>query len=577
MTLAEKRLAWRAIERSRQVTGLRIAILSTFTAEPLKPYLGLALDQADLTASVTVGPYGQVSQECLDPSGTTASLRPDIVVAWPRLEDLWAGKRLPLDDDAASYIEDLDYLAENALRVRDWGATLVFVLPAVPEMRPLGVGDAGNAKGIFAVASAAREAARTRLANAQGVLIADTEEVVRALGISGTLDSRRAVTARIPYQEGAFAMMAERIARLITLSRNGAKKVVAVDADNTLWGGIIGEDGVGGIDLSDNGPGEAFREFQRYLLELRRSGVLLALVSKNNEPDVAEAFARPEMNLQPGDFAAWRVGWGHKSESIAELADELNLGTPAVVMIDDSPVECAQVSSALPEVHTIEMPSDAAFWYEAVSATGHLDRLPPTVTDLSRADSYQRERDRQQLRQNTSLDAFLESLQLEIVIAGPERVDISRAAQLVAKTNQFTLAGRRRSEIELTACADDPRYELQLVSAADRFGDYGIIGLYIVDTQPQGLDALVDVALLETFVLSCRAMGRGIESAMVASAFELAGKNLVVRIHEGPKNEPARRFFAQLGCNRPGEIARLDPVGWPAHIRRIDSRRPAGV
>ena len=575
MNLAERRLAWRAIERSRPNPELRIAILSTFTAEPLKPYLGLALDRRGLTPSLNVGPYAQISQECLNPSGTTAALRPDIVVVWPRLEDLWAGKRLPLDDDGDAYIDDLDCLADNALRVRDWGATLVFVLPAVPDVRPLGVGDAGNARGVFAVASAAREAARARLAKAPGALIADAEEVVRALGIASALDRRRAVTARVPYQEAAFAMMAERIARLITLLRKGAKKVVAVDADNTLWGGIVGEDGAGGIDLSDNGPGEAFREFQTYLLELRRSGVLLALVSKNSEADVAEAFARPEMTIQPNDFAAWRVGWGQKSESIAEIADELNLGTSSVVMIDDSPVECAQISMALPEVHTIEMPADAAMWYEVVTASGHLDRLPPTVADLGRADSYQRERNRQQSRKNTSVDGFLASLQLEVAIAGAEWVDISRAAQLVAKTNQFTLAGRRRSEAELTACMDDPRFEFRLVSAADRFGDYGAIGVFIVDKQPQGPDVLSDVALLETFVLSCRAMGRGIEAAMVAAAFETAGTNLGVRVHEGPKNEPARRFFAQLGCTDLGQMALLYPVSWPSHINRIASRQPA--
>jgi len=300
-------------------------------------------------------------------------------------------------------------------------------------------------------------------------------------------------------------------------------------------------------------------------------------VSKNNEADVAEAFARPEMNLQVGDFVTWRVGWGQKSDSIAELAGELNLGTSAVVMIDDSPVECAQVTSALPEVHAIEMPSDPALWYEAVSAPGHLDRLPPTVADLSRADSYQRERDRQELRQNTSLDGFLTSLKLEVAIAGAESVDISRAAQLVAKTNQFTLGGRRHSEIELIAFAYDPRYEIKLVSAADRFGDYGIIGLFIVDKQPSDPGLPANVALLETFVLSCRAMGRGIESAMIASALQVAGKSLGVRIHDAPKNEPARRFFAQMGCIRPGEITLLEPVPWPAHIRLIDCRRPAGV
>jgi FkbH-like protein len=577
VSLAEKRLAWRAIERSRQAAELRIAILSTFTAEPLKPYLGLALEQAGLTASLNVGPYGQISQECLNPSGSTASTQPDIVVVWPRLEDLWAGKWLPLDDDTDAYIGELTELAENALRVRDWGASLVFLLPAVPEVRPLGVGDAGNAKGVFAVASVAREAARARLATAPGVLIADTEEVIRELGTSSAVDWRRAASARVPYQEATFAMVGDRIARLIALSRKGATKVVAVDADNTLWGGVIGEDGVAGIDLSDNGPGEAFRQFQSYLLEIRRSGMILALVSKNNEGDVVEAFARPEMNIQQTDFAAWRIGWGQKSASIAKLAEELNVGTSAVVLIDDSPLECAEVSTTLPEVHTIEMPADVAFWYEVISASGRLDRLPPTIADLTRADSYQRERDRLRLSETTSVDVFLTSLRLELAISSAKRVDISRAAQLVAKTNQFTLAGRRRSETELMACVDDSRYHLRLVSAADRFGDYGAIGLFIVDQQPEGPGLLSNAALLETFALSCRAMGRGIEAAMVAAAFELAGKDLGVIIHEGPKNEPARQFFAQLGCTEPGHMALLDTVSWPTHIRRIGLRQPAGA
>jgi FkbH-like protein len=575
VNLSQRRLAWREIVRSNQDRELRIAILSTFTVEPLQPYLGLTLNEAGLTAELSVGPYGQIAQECLSPAGVTASLRPDVVVVWPRLEDLWAGKPLPLDGDADGYVSDLDELAETALGIREWGATLVFVLPAIPEVRPLGVGDAGNASGVFATASAAREAARARLASATGVLIADAEEVVRTLGAANAVDWRRHVTARIPYQEPAFDLMGKRIARLIALAQKGAKKVVAVDADNTLWGGIIGEDGVGGIDLSDHGVGDAFRDFQRYLLELRRAGVLLALVSKNNEPDVSAAFTRPEMRVQRSDFVAWRVGWGQKSTSILEIAEELNLGTSAFVLIDDSPLERATVSMALPEVQTIEMPADAALWYESLSATGQLDRLPPTIADLARADSYGQERERQQGRGNASLEDFLLSLQLEVAIGRVERSHVARAAQLVAKTNQFTLAGPRWSESELTAWLDDIRYELRLVSAVDRFGDYGAIGVFIVDKHPHGSDAVAEFALLETFALSCRAMGRGIESAMVAAALESAETPLAVRLHAGPKNEPARRFFAELGCSEPGQLTVLKDVIWPAHIQRAGNPQAA--
>jgi FkbH-like protein len=554
---------------------LRVAILASFTVDPLVPYLGLALEQAGLAAELHVGPYGQMAQECLDPAGSTASFRPDIVVVWPRLEDLWAAKPLPLTDAIDAYIDDLDDLAATALSTRHWGSILVFVLPAVPEVRPLGVGDAGNARGVFAAACAAREAVRSRLACAPGVLVADAEEVVRTLGTENALDWRRAAIARIPYKETTFAVVGERIARLISLSRRGAKKVVAVDADNTLWGGVVGEDGAAGIDLLDNGIGEAFRDFQTYLLELRRAGVVLALVSKNNEADVWAAFERSEMRLRPSDLATWRVNWDPKSTSIVDIAADLNLATSAIVLIDDSPLERAEVMTALPEVGAVEMPSDPALWYQTVAASGQLDRLPPTDADLTRADSYQQEGERRVLRQKTSLAEFLSSLDLRVEVARLQLVDVSRAAQLIAKTNQFTLAGHRHSDTELIACLEDPRYELRMVSAADRFGDYGAIGMFILDREPRPPAVISGAALLDTFTLSCRAMGRGVETAMVAAAFEAAGTALCVTVHDGPKNTPARGFFADLGWSQVGEQAVLRDVAWPSYVTRVNSCEPA--
>jgi FkbH-like protein len=575
VSLADRRLAWRRILRSEQTPDLRLAILSTFTADPLVPYLGVALSHAGLTPDVYVGPYAQIIQECVNPSSVTAAHRPDYVIVWPRLEDLWAGKPLPLTDAIDAYIQDLDEVAASAQATLEWGATLIFVLPAVAEVRPLGVGDAGNDRGVFAAAAAAREAARARLAGNAGVLVADAEEVVRSLGSTNALDWRRAVMARIPFQEATFAMVGERIARLIHLSRHGAKKVVAVDADNTLWGGVVGEEGADGVDLFDNGVGEAFRDFQSYLLELRRAGALLAVVSKNNDKDVWEAFERPEMRLLRDHLAAWRIDWEPKSTSIVGMAADLNLGTGAVVLVDDSAHERAEVTTALPGVQAIEMPADAAHWYEIVAASGELDRLPPTEADLTRADSYQRESQRRVLRETTSLTHFLESLELSVDIISLRLADVPRAAQLIAKTNQFTLAGPARPPGELVRCLEDSRYELQMVHAVDRFGDYGAIGVFVLDKEP-GLPGVGSgSAMLDTFLLSCRAMGRGIESAMVAAAFELSDAPIWATVHEGRRNQPARAFFAELGCTTVENPAALRQVAWPSHIARVIKSAPA--
>src|SRR5580700_9034230 len=172
MTLMERRLAWQELAKSGRSAQLTLSLLSSFTINPIVPYLGLALEELGMPVEIGVGPYGQVVQECLDPASATAKATPDILVVWVRLEDLWAGKPLPLDDPTAGYVEDLLEVVDAALTMTDRGATLVFVLPAVPELRPLGVGDAGNPRGVFAAAAAAREAARQRLAAAPGVLIA---------------------------------------------------------------------------------------------------------------------------------------------------------------------------------------------------------------------------------------------------------------------------------------------------------------------------------------------------------------------------------------------------------------------
>ena len=424
MTLLERRLEWKRLEHSGDEADLRVVLLSSFTVDPLVPYLGTALAAEGFTARIDVGPYAQIVQQCLDPTGQVASTRPDLVVVWPRLEDLWAARPWPLDEPPDEYVADLLMMVEAAAHVAEWGATVVFVLPAVPDLRPLGVGDAGNQSGVFATATAAREAARARLVGVPGVLVADAEEIVREIGSVNALDWRRAAVARIPFKEAAFAEIGDRLGRLVGVARHGAAKVAAVDADNTLWGGVVGEDGVDHIDLFDNGPGEAYRDFQRYLLELRRAGLLITVVSKNDPRDVWGAFERPEMVLRRANLAADRIGWGEKADAIAELADELNLGLSSFLFVDDSGVEREKVQGRLPEVSVLAMPEDPSEWFDVIARSGGLDRLPPTDADKSRAASYQDEAARRAVREVMTMDDFLASLDLRVGIEVVTEADV---------------------------------------------------------------------------------------------------------------------------------------------------------
>ncbi|HET8842659.1 MAG TPA: HAD-IIIC family phosphatase, partial [Ktedonobacteraceae bacterium] len=304
--------------------------------------------------------------------------------------------------------------------------------------------------------------------------------------------------------------------------------------------------------------------FQAFLLELRRTGMLLTLCSKNDEADVWEVFARPEMLLKPEMLSAWRIGWQPKSASIRELSDELKLGVESFVFIDDNAAEIAEVQAAFPEIACIQMPADSADWLDALQSTGVLDRLPPVVEDLQRANYYQQERLRVATSKGiTSQETYLAQLNIEVTISPPAMNDMPRLAQLIAKTNQFNLNCHRRSDLELSHLCAKQDYIVRLTQASDRFGDYGIIGALIARIDHDDVE-------LDTFVMSCRAMGRGIEEAMLADLFRSIAEHgrakLVATVENCPRNEPAREFFARFGCETPGIAYHLHSPQWPSYI-----------
>jgi FkbH-like protein len=568
VTLLDRKLAWRRATKTVSDYDLQVCVLSTFTANPLEPFLGMGLADYGSTASVHTGPYDQILSQCLmvdselDQVFSSGSGEP-VLVVWPRVEDVWRSQNGPLADPLSNYIEPFVELADAAISAaKRLSATLIFVLPASASIVPLGVGDAANSLGYGAAGDAVRLALREVLSRQAGVLVVDAEAAVRALGTTAAFNPRTLTTARIPYTDALFDIVGRHIGRLVSLSRRGSAKLAVLDADNTLWGGVVGEDGADGIDLLDNGPGEAFRAFQSWLLELRRAGLLLAVASKNNEPDLWEGFNRREMVLNQGHLAGWRVNWQPKPANLLELADELNLGVASFVFVDDNPVELEAMRALLPAVRTVQMPEDASMWVGEIAQSGLFDRLPPTQDDLGRATGYQVETQRRALREVMSPADYRASLEIEVVLELAQLTDLPRLAQLVAKTNQFTLGGPRHSETTLGAMINSPEWVVCVVSAKDRFGDYGVVGASI-----SSVASANGIASLDTFVLSCRAMGRGVEDAMVVHALEQAGGALRVTVRETPKNLPGRAFFASIGASADVEVV-LSGIAFPEHVAR---------
>lgn len=560
---AETLRRWREVQRSDEPAGLRIALLGTFTLDTFVPSLGVALAGRGTKVEIHLGPINQVVQECSDPSSSTAAFAPDVVVVWPRLEDLWGALGAPLTDPHEVYLDPLRQVVTHALEgARRMGARLVVVLPVIPQERVLGVGDAANPLGAYATATAVREHVRALCAGSSGTVVFDAEEVARTVGMSAGRDGRMAAVAGIPYSAALLEAVGVGLSRTVGLLTVAARKAVVVDADGTLWGGAVGEAGPDGLDF---GPGQAAAhlDFQSYLLDLRRAGVLLALCSKNTEADVWPAFERREMRLRREHLSAWRIGWDAKSGAIREIAGELGIATDAVVFIDDNPAEIAQVRADLPEVGAVMMPADPTGWYEAIENASLLDRLPPTSDDRARTERVAHDRARRDLAQSMPPETYLKELEVWATARTARSADLMRLGQLVLKTNQMNLNGRRFGEHELREMSSRPDRSIRVIEAGDRFGDYGTVGCYLLVRRETAAD-------LELFLLSCRVLGRGVEQFMMADASAQAASwglgTVKAAVVPNERNEPARRFFAELGAGQEGVATPLRRVETPSHI-----------
>ena len=334
---------------------------------------------------------------------------------------------------------------------------------------------------------------------------------------------------------------------------------------------MIGEDGVAGIKLGETFPGNAYRQFQLAVLELHRRGVLLAINSKNNPADVDEVFhSHPDMVLRKHHFASIRTNWQEKPENMVEIARELNIGIDSLVFFDDSPVERSSVEQALPDVLTLEVPSDPAKFANTLRSCGAFDQLSLTKEDRRRGELYQAEAVRKELQKSAgSLEDFLSSLQMTAIISMVDEFAFPRVLDLLQKTNQFNLTTRRHSAAQLAAMIKDPNFDVFSLQVTDRFGDSGIVGVAIVQLKN-------DAAFINSFLMSCRVIGRTIETAFLAFLVRQARKrNLDVLAGEyipTAKNTPAAGFFKRHGfVESESGLWRLNlsavPFTWPSYIK----------
>lgn len=514
------------------LTGLapadrQVVIAATFTAEPVRPALELWLDRLDLRSELAFAPFNQVFQELIDLDGLIARNRLGSNVLLVRFED-WK-------DSGTAVEEFARLLAAHA--ERSPAHTLVVVCPPSAAQRsgePLR--EHGRLAGI--IAAAAEASARTHVLR--------WEELLARYPVDVIDDPESDAYARAPYSVDFNVALGTAVARKLNAMLRPAPKVLVLDCDNTLWRGVVGEDGPQGLVID-----EGHRALQQFAAEQLRAGVLLCLASKNNEADVWEAFeATPGMVLRRDMIVAHRIDWEPKSKNLHALAAELNLGVDSFVFLDDSPAEHAEVRAGCPAALALQLPARSA---ELPRFLDHLWMLDPrklTSTDRARTALYAANARREQLRSETSdLQQFVASLEVKTTFAPLSRATLARASQLTQRTNQFNTTTLRRSEAELAALGE-AGHEHLIVDVSDRFGDYGLVGLV---SYQRGGEALEISALL----LSCRALGRGVEHRVLAELGGIAQaaglERIEVAYRPTAKNQPAHRFLEAVA--RPHRVA----------------------
>jgi FkbH-like protein len=513
-----------------------VVLAATFTVDPLVDSLSLLLEEAGLALPSEVVSYGQVFQELLAPASLFARNRNGVNVVLIRFEDWLRGPdgTVELTAEARGRVERNVAELGGALRTAAAAMPVPIVLAVCPPS-PVVTAD-GETERLF---RALEDRLRTEVAAAPSVHVlsmawaADWET-------ASVHDSEGDRLGHVPYTAGFFAGLGLALARLIHALKCSPMKVLVLDCDNTLWKGVVGEDGVSGIEIT-----ERYRQVQSFVLEKKRAGMILCLASKNAEADVLGVFQeRRDMVLRRDDIVAMRVNWLPKSENIRALAAELNLGLDSFAFIDDNPVECAEVEAACPEILVLHLPvgddDDPERFLEHVWP---LDVLRVTDEDRRRSEMYRENLDRERFGKAAgNLTSFLAGLDLRVDCTAPTANQLARAAQLTQRTNQFNFTTRRRNEAEIERIAKDGGL-CRVVEVRDRFGDYGLVGFVIAVPEKNSL-------VVDTFLLSCRVLGRGVEHAMLRELGKLAqaaGKVSVELLFvETKKNQPARNFLDSL-------------------------------
>lgn len=530
---------------------LKLGIIHTYTSDLLTPWLEFHAAVQGIKLASYHAPYGMNMMEAQSGSGLI-SHAPDFTLFMLRQEDLHPELNRPVSGLKSDEQDRL--LNETILRLSDIlspfrenvpGRFLLTILP--DQLGPgLGLYDVQSANSESNWWAAFKKAATEMInENLESTLFIDLDELLAELGRNDFFDSRFWYTSRFPFKPKAANEFCRKLLDLASVTLSPKVKVIVLDADNTLWGGVIGEEGLHGISLGPEYPGNTFVDFQRRILDYQDRGFILAICSKNNEQDVFEVLRdHPHQILRESHFAAMRINWEPKHKNLISLSEELNLGLDSFVFVDDSDYECGIVRRELPQVQVIQTPVKPIEIPACLDRLSRLEILNLTEEDKNKTRLYAEERKRQDLKKEASgngIEGYLASLGMKMQIELNSSNRVSRLAQLTQKTNQFNLTTLRYSEQQIQEFIDAEDWLVACFSLSDIFGDSGVVGLALIHYQ-NTMNVRID-----TLLMSCRVIGRNAESAFIEGLMEYIANtgvdNVSAEYIPTLKNELVANFY----------------------------------
>ena len=538
---------------------INVGILASFSLNGLEETLRVKCAQKGIDCRTYVGDYNQYNQEIFKSDSKLFQFNPQLTFLILDIRHILGELYfLPYSISASerkefveTKVDEIKKLVETFLD--NSNSKLVITNFQIPVYSPYGINEQKEDFGMKQLVYEINNKIRHELKDQPLVFIYDFNEFVMKFGEYNVFNYQDYFFGDIKISIDYIPKFADELLGYVNAVMGITKKCIVLDLDNTLWGGIIGEDGFDNIKLGDDAVGRSFVEFQKRLLALNQRGIILAINSKNNFEDAMKVIKEhPSMILREDNFACMKINWDDKVTNLQEISKELNIGLDSMVFFDDDLINQEFVKTSLPEVLVVELPNDSSQFAQIITKMKEFDVLKITEEDVKRNEMYLVQKKRTELKNKiVDFDEFLKQMNIEVNIKKADSFTIPRISQLTLKTNQFNLTTKRYQQEEISSFSSDKDRIIECVQVSDKFGDNGITGVYIIEKKDS------KEWIIDTFLLSCRIMGRKVEEAMLYQIIEKA-KNLGIKKIKGKfiptkKNKPAENFYSDCGFKKEGD------------------------